>query len=102
MLPVLRTYPHVCVVVVADDLQHRRFKVEEDLSAESAARLKERELAVCAARTYLRVGTLLGRHVCSDHIALVAGTMRRMASSSFLVRIATKSPRRCSSSTTSL
>ena len=45
-LPLMRAHlPDTCTVVVADDLQHRRFRIESMLSAESAQRLQEREMA---------------------------------------------------------
>jgi hypothetical protein len=45
-LPRLRRYaPATCAIVLSDDIQHRRFAVEGNLSAASVARLAERELA---------------------------------------------------------
>jgi hypothetical protein len=44
-LPHITTHhPDACVVILADDIQHRRFQVEVGLSPQSAERLKAREL----------------------------------------------------------
>ena len=44
-LPLVRTHlPGACAVIVADDLQHVRFRIEARLTAESADRLAEREM----------------------------------------------------------
>ena len=44
-IPQVRSHaPEACVVVFTDDIQHRRFRIEMNLSAESSARLANREL----------------------------------------------------------
>ena len=49
-IPQLRTHAReTCIVVLADDIQHRRFRLEGNLSAPSVERLAERETAVYAA-----------------------------------------------------
>jgi hypothetical protein len=49
-IPVLRAHsPDTCVLVLSDDIQHRRFAAEAGLSPAAAQRMAERELAVYAA-----------------------------------------------------
>ena len=70
-LPLVREHlPGVCAVVVADDLQHERFRVEAALSPSSARRLEEREMAAYASPPAARprrtssICTYAARHLC--------------------------------------
>jgi len=49
-IPRLRvSAPTTCIVIMADDIQHRRFAIESKLSAASVAKLAERELSIYGA-----------------------------------------------------